>query len=251
MSLPLHGQRVLVTRASAQAGELCERLRSLGAEPVEAAAIAVAPPESWREVDAALRRLNTFQWLVFTSPNGVRHFMGRLAETGTRLAPGTRVAAVGPATAEALRASGVHVALMPERHDAEALAEALVGAGMARARVLMPRGDLADPELPRRLREAGATVMPLVAYRTVPAALDAEGLQRQLEAGAIDWVLVASGSAIRSLAAALPRPEVLRGVRLASIGPKTSAVIRDLGLAVALEAREATLEGLVEALVEA
>ena len=217
MSLPLHGQRVLVTRASAQAGALCERLRALGAEPVEAAAIEVVAPEDWREIDAALKRLSTYQWLVFTSPNGVRHFLGRM--TG-RVPPGVRVAAVGPATAEVLREFGVHVSLMPERHDAEALGEALVATGTL-GRVMLPRGDRADVELPRRLREAGATVATVVAYRTVAAELDAEGLQAELEAGRIDWVLVASGSAIRSLAEALPRPEVLTGVRLASIGPRT------------------------------
>lgn len=250
MTLPLKNRRILVTRAAEQAGALEARLRELGAEVIVAPSIAILPPAGWEAVDRAIDRLPETDWVAFTSPNGVRFFLDRLEAIGGAWPEGPRVAAVGPGTAEALEARGLRVELTPSRFDGVALAEALCAQGpIAGKRVLLPRGDQAASDLPVALMRAGALVTDLVAYRTEPVPVGAE-VAGAIAAGALDWAVFMSGSAFRGLAGSLPI-ETLRAVRLASIGPRTSAVIRSLGHEVALEAAESTAESLVEALSRA
>lgn len=239
MSHSLAGQRVLITRSPEQSGELAARLRALGAEPVEVPTIAVGPPDDWAAVDAAVERLGDFDWLVLTSVNGVRYLRERLEALPAHL----KVAAVGPKTAEAARALGWEPALVPERTHGEGLAEALAGEAAGK-RFLLTRGNLALSELPDGLRAAGGLVEEVVVYVTRPGA----GSLGAIAGGRLDWALFASGSAFRNLVAMLEDPAMLHGVKLASIGPKTSDVIRELGFEVAVEATESTLEGLVAAL---
>ncbi|MFN3431477.1 MAG: uroporphyrinogen-III synthase [Candidatus Sericytochromatia bacterium] len=249
MSQPLTGQRVLITRAEGGQDPLAERLRALGAVPVAAPAIRVAPPAAWDAVDRALERLGSFDWLVVTSVNGVRHVSERLAALGLGWPVGLRLAAVGPKTAESAREAGWAPDMIPEKTHGEGLAEALALEAAGR-RFLLARGDLASRELPDGLLRAGAVVEEVVVYTNRPDERVAE-VAGELAAGRIGWALFASGSAFRHLLAALPDPGVLRGVKLASIGPKTSAVIRQLGFEVAVEATVMTIEGLVEAVAAA
>jgi uroporphyrinogen III methyltransferase/synthase len=229
----------LITRSPEQSGELAARLRALGAEPIEVPTIAVGPPDDWAAVDAAISRLEAFDWLVLTSVNGVRYLRERLETLPAHL----KVAAVGPKTAEAARALGWEPALVPERTHGEGLAEALAGEA-AGQRFLLTRGNLALSELPDGLRAAGGLVEEVVVYVNRPGT----GSLGAIAGGPLDWALFASGSAFRNLVAMLEDPAMLRGVKLASIGPKTSDVIRQLGFEVAVEATESTLEGLVAAL---
>jgi uroporphyrinogen-III synthase len=249
MSRPLAGQRVLITRAESTPDTLAEKLRALGAVPVAAPAIRVGPPGDWDAADAALIRLGSFDWLVVTSVNGVHAVRERMAALGVSRPAGLRLAAVGPKTADAAREAGWTPDLVPEKTHGEGLAEALSSEASGK-RFLLARGNLASRELPNGLLAAGAVIEEVVVYTNRPDERAAE-VADALAEGRIGWALFASGSAFRHLVAALPDPGVLRRVRLASIGPKTSAVIRDLGFEVAVEAETWTLEGLVEAIARA
>ncbi len=248
---PLSGLRVLVTRTRDQASKLAEGLRALGAEPVECATIETAEPDDWAPLDRAIAAIGGYQWVVFTSANGVEAFFRRLARAGrdARALAGARLAAIGPATAEALAAHGLTADLVPGEYVAEALSEALGDVGGLR--MLLPRADIARPALAEQLRAAGALVDEAVAYRTVaPAGL--ETTLRQALDGA-DVVTFTSSSTARHLVAALTPGEAARalaGVAVACIGPVTADTVRELGLTPAVVAEEYTVDGLLKALVE-
>jgi len=246
---PLAGLRVLVTRTREQAGRLAEALRAEGAEPVECAVIETAPPLDWGPLDVAIRELRAYQWLVFTSANGVEAFFERLAAAGgdaRALAP-CQVAAIGPATAAALVRHGVHADRVPPEYVAEAVAEAL--GPVAGQRVLLARADIARPVLAQRLREAGAQVDDVVAYRTVAPAGLAERLPELL--ATVEIVTFTSSSTVRHLLEALS-PQARRALErkaIACIGPITAKTARESGLRPAVVAETYTIEGLVKALV--
>lgn len=251
MTYPLAGQRILITRAPDQAGELRACLRARGAETRELPTVQVAPIDDWSRVDAAIVTLRAFDWLVFTSPNGVRFFLERCYAHGLKPPLPPRLAAVGPATAEALGRYGARADLVAPVATSEGLARALTRQPLAGRRVLLARGSLADATLPTRLADAGAEVAEVVTYQTLPASASGAKLNEWLRAGDLDWITLASGSAMHHLLAMLPDAEALRTVRLATIGPKTSGVVRGLGFMVAAEARKSTMEGLAAAIEEA
>jgi uroporphyrinogen III methyltransferase/synthase len=227
----------LITRALDQAEGLSSALQGLGADIEELATIRIEPSDDPAALTTAIADLPPDAWLVFTSANGVKAMSAW---------PDARLAAVGPATAAALVAAVRTPDLVADRQDGAGLAAALIDAGGKLA--VLPRGDLATPELPAALRAAGWEVREVVAYRTRPAPLDGEGLGRRLAAGELAWIVFASGSAFSSLAGQLPDPQVLRHARLASIGPRTSQVIRAAGFEVAAEAAVPTPEALAAAI---
>ncbi|MCX7622377.1 MAG: hydroxymethylbilane synthase [Thermomicrobium sp.] len=250
---PLEGRHVLVVRPAGQAMELVERLRQLGAEVIVHPLVAIVPPDDWGTIDPVLRDLRRFDWVVFTSANGVRMLLDRLAmlDIPIGVLGGAQLAAIGPATARSLETRGLCVALVPERYVAEAVAEALVARGIRGQRVLLARAADARDVLPARLREAGAEVTVLPIYRTVPLPL-AEEVRAELHAGGIDWVLLTASSTVRSLVAAFGDPRRFHPrVRFAAIGPVTAATAAELGLGVAAIAERHTIEGLIEALLQA
>jgi uroporphyrinogen III methyltransferase/synthase len=246
---PLHGVSVLVPRTRHQASELSERLRALGAQPVEAPTIAIEPgrePERLREalVEMADGR---FDWLAVTSANGVDALWEQVDELGgdARLFARVRLAGVGPGTAEALAARGLRADLLPERYTTRGLADALLATGGAQ-RVLLPRADIATPVLSEALEQAGWLVTDVEAYRTVKAARLPDGVRERVASGEIDVLAFASSSTVRNTL------ELLGGappasVRIASIGPVTSDTCRELGLRVDAEADPHDIDGLVEA----
>lgn len=250
---PLFGMRVLVTRAQDQASQLAEQLAALGADPIEAPAIEITEPEDYAPLDAALRGLNRFRWVVFTSANGVNATFRRLQALSkdSRAFAHIRVAAVGPGTAAALRERWVEPDLIPDTYLTEAVAEALVKQGVRGVHVLLPRTDIASEALAQRLTEAGALIEQVIAYRTVQAsALDPE-IALLLRAGQVDVVTFASASTVRNLVALLGGDtSALAQSRIASIGPVTSAAAREAGLRVDIEATEHTIPGLVTAIQE-
>jgi len=248
---PLAGKRILVTRAREQAAALVERIEALGGEAYVFPVIAFGPPASWDPVDEAIAALDRYQWLVITSPNGARFFMGRLREKGydaTALA-GLKVAAVGATTARALAEWGVRVDVIPREFRGAALPEAMGPYLKPGDRVLMARGDLADPAHAEGIRALGAVVDDLVVYRTVPAGGDVERLKADLAAGAVDYVTFTSGSTVRNLLSLLGGKEPLAGVRVAVIGQETRKAAEEAGLTVHAVAREASMAGLVDAIV--
>ena len=245
MNSPFKGKRIVITRPQAQAAELAEKLSALGAEPVLFPTIAIVPLDDTAPLDAAVRELaaHAYQWLIFTSANAVTIVCDRLAEG---LPPGVRLAAVGPATARALAARGLHGAVIPEEFVAEALAASL--GDLAGQRVLLPQGEQAREALAAQLRQRGAVVDELAIYRTVPA-MPAPAALAELQRGA-EAVTFTSGSAARSFARLLPRwlPDADPRPLVACLGPVTAEVARKAGLPVDVVAAEYTLDGLITAL---
>jgi uroporphyrinogen III methyltransferase/synthase len=246
--LPLFGRRIVVTRAAEQAPALADKLRSLGAAVLELPAIAIRPLEDYSVLDAAIDRLSDYDWLVFTSVNGVRFFFERLdcSRRDVRELP-RKLCAIGPATRRELEKLHLKVDLMPEEYVAEALVEAFSREDMRGKRVLLARAAAARELLPEELRRLGAAVDVVPAYRTVIPE-DAQERARQVFARRPDWVLFTSSSTAKNLVAIAGR-EALEGVRIASIGPVTSETVRSLGLNVAAEARPYTIDGLIEAIL--
>jgi len=247
---PLFGTRVLVTRAPHQAAELTERLCELGADVVEQPAIEVTPPEDWSPVDRALERLHDFDWLVFSSVNGVRSLLNRLLETRDLRALGSlKLAAIGPGSAEELARYHLRCDCVPAEFQAESLAAALAGEARAGKRFLLVRANRGREVLSETLTKAGGQVEQVVVYKSRDVPIADEAIAEQLRSGRIDWITVTSSAIARSLAAMFG--DDLRHSRLISLSPITSATLVELGYQVAAEAREYTMPGLVAALVNA
>lgn len=249
---PLYGKRVLVTRAAGQASSLTALLRERGAEPVEMPVIQIVPPVDTAALDAAAGRVPTYDWVVFTSANGVDAFFARLDALGkdARVFEDCRLAAIGSATADRLRQRGLHADFVPERFVAEEVLAGLVERGVAGARVLLPRAERARDLLPDGLRAAGAEVDVVVAYRTVLPAPPPAALCR-IEAGEIDVITLTSSSTARNLVAMVEgRTDLINRALIACIGPITADTARELGLRVDCVADEYSIPGLVDALVK-
>ena len=245
--MALKGKRVVVTRAREQAEGLCLALAERGAHPIPCPTIRLAPPEHWEPVDAALRRLEGYDWIVFTSPNGVRFTLGRMQALGLRVEAlrGARIATVGPRTAHVLAECGVESDFLTPDEGSIPLAEAL--APVEGANVLMARSDRADPVAGEVLRRRGArNVDEVVAYRTVAVAPKGEALE-ELRVG-VDGITFTSPSTVHGFVSLGPewRRLAARAI-VATLGPTTAAAARDAGLVVE-EAEERTMTGLVEAL---
>lgn len=250
---PLEGKRVAVTRAPGQATELSGLLVSLGAEVLECPLVEFSPPQDSALLDAALRGLGGFDWLLFTSQNAVRFFCSRCSQLEIPV-PGEkpRVAAVGAATAHAAEEAGFRVARTAVQSNGRALAEEL-RAELPGARVLLPRSDLAGGELPAALRSAGAEVSDVIAYRTAAPQGPAAAALEQVLRGEVDVITLASPSALARLAEHAGHDALRRlaeTVAFAAIGPVTAAAIVRAGLPVAIEAKEQSAPGLVRAIVE-
>ncbi len=247
---PLAGVRVLVTRAAHQAGELAALLEQQGAEVWLQPVIRIEPPESWAALDAALDRLSEFHWLVFSSTNGVQWFFRRLWQRGydVRRLGSAKLAAIGPATAQALQERGLRVDCHPEQYRAEALAEALAPQAQGR-RFLLLRASRGREVLAQRLQQAGGEVEQVVVYRSTDVEQPRQDVRELLEQGKLHWITVTSSAIARSLARMFG--PLLQNARLVSISPVTSRTLRELGHPPATEARQYTMHGVVQALVEA
>lgn len=254
---PLFGQRIVVTRARAQAGPFVQRLTELGADVLEVPTIKIAPPSRVDLVGEALTGMGAYDWLVFTSPNGVSAFFEFFFRRFEDLRDigGVRIAAVGPVTAAALRELHLQVDLVPDSATAMHVAEAFKSyQTIENLKICLLRAEQANPDLPRALEDLGAIVDDIPVYRTLPETDDPAGHAARLLEGGADWVTFTSGSTVRQFHARFDLPGLRKRfahMRLASIGPETSEVIRALGLTADLEAAEHTTEGLVKALLEA
>jgi uroporphyrinogen III methyltransferase/synthase len=254
---PLFGQRIVVTRARDQAGQLSARLHDLGAEVLEVPTIKLEPPTRREDVVDALLELNSYDWLIFTSPNGVSTFFDYFFRQfhDMRDIGGARIAAVGPATAKKLKELHLQVDLMPD----EALASSIIEAfaefeSIENLKICLLRAEVANSELPAALEARGAIVDDIACYKTVPETEDPTGAAaRLLESGA-DWVSFTSASTVEQFHARFDLPTLLKkfpGLKTASIGPETSKALAALGLKPTLEAKQHTMDGLVEGLLAA
>jgi uroporphyrinogen-III synthase len=278
--MPLQGKRILVTRTREQASKLSERLRALGAIPVEFPTIRIVPPENWHALDSALERLcahddSAYDWLVLTSANGVTIFCERLRTLGYEVRDlqtqqHVRIATIGPATAAALTHHGITADLVPDEYIAESVVTALIteaykrGTSIMGQRILLARAAEARKVLVSELQQAGALVDEVAAYSTLPATNDDDGhgheivnllLNRQLAI-----LTFTSSSTVRNFimwlksceqgSAAALTDLVMEHTQIASIGPITSQTARELGLRVDIEAKEFTIDGLVNAIIQ-
>ncbi len=247
--LPLAGRRIVVTRAPGQAAALSSMLRELGASPVELPAIEIRPARDYAPLDGAIARLADYDWLIFTSANGVRFFLERLDSSRADLRGlRAKIAAIGPATRAAVERLHLKVDLAPAEYVAESLVRAFATHDLAGARMLLPRAAEARDVIPRELAARGARVDVVEAYRTEAPEFFA-AMAREAFSKPPDWVTFTSGSTVKNFVAGAGR-DALKGVRVASIGPVTSDVLARHGLAVDAEARAYTTEGLVAAIME-
>ncbi|HEX9818962.1 MAG TPA: uroporphyrinogen-III synthase [Methylomirabilota bacterium] len=252
---PLDRRTIVVTRAAAQAQRFTQLLEAAGARVLEAPAIVIAPPPSWEPLDAALEALDTFTWVIFTSVNGVAMVDRRLPARGrgwSALA-GRRVAAIGPATADALAEHGVRPDLVPREYRAEGLVERLRGVITPADRVLLPRAAQTRDVLVTELQRLGARVTEVPAYATRRADAGAARLREALAAGAIDAVTFTSSSTARNFAELFTEDERrawLSRVTVASIGPITAATAAEYGMTTEVMPHEYTIPALARALAD-
>lgn len=250
---PLFGHRILVTRARTQAGELSRDLEDLGAEVLEFPTIEIKPPKDLAPLDKAIRELEVYDWLVFTSVNGVEAFLDRLGhhELDVRSVPkDAKIAAIGPATADRIRNVGLRVDVVPKEYRAEALLDEISADEIEGKRILIPRAKVAREILPEKLREAGAEVFVPPAYESVPSDDGRGALAARLEAGGVDCVTFTASSTVENFVQAFGREDTVRlldSVLVACIGPITAGTARGHGIRVDVEAEKYTIPGLVEA----
>ncbi len=272
----LSGVRILVGRARHQAGSLSRELRKLGADVLEIPFIEIRKPRSYKPLDSALKNLGGYDWLILTSVNGVEALWERLAKLRLtrRNLKHLRVAAIGPATKKAIEQRGIEVDVVPKEYVAESVVRSLRRRVKGK-RVLLVRAKVARDVIPRELRLAGAHVDVVEAYETIVPAASSKRLRSALQdpARRPHVITFTSSSTVRNFVALLDSPAAvqpcqtfrgqecpphtnphhigLNGILLASIGPVTSATLRELNLPVDIQAKQFTILGLVKAIVEA
>ena len=254
---PLFGRSIVVTRTREQASQLTQKLLERGADVLEIPTIRIAPPNDQKGIVEAIGGLNAYDWLVFTSPNGVTSFFDYFFKTFRDLRDigGVRIAAVGPATAAKLKELHLQVDLMPEEYLAAKIADDLAKyQSVENLRILLLRAEVANPELPKLLEDKGAIVDDIACYRTVPETGDTNGAAAKLLERGADWVTFTSSSTVEHFHARFDLPALIRKfprLRTASIGPETSKALAVLGLQPTVESRVHTIDGLVKAIENA
>ncbi|MGE3312296.1 MAG: uroporphyrinogen-III C-methyltransferase [Limisphaerales bacterium] len=250
----LFGSRIVVTRSREQVGELARALTELGADVLEVPTIRIQPPEARQPLVEALAGIGEYDWIVFTSPNGVTAFFDALtaAFEDIRALGNARVAAVGPTTAARIREYRVRVDAVPDRFVGKAVAQAIAKVeSLENLRILLARAETANRDLYDELEQHGSIVDDVGFYRTVPETDDLGGVAERLITEGADWITFTSGSTVENFHARFDLPALLArhpGIRLASIGPETSKAIRSLNLEPSIESSPHTTDGLVQAL---
>lgn len=252
---PLFGKRIVVTRSLQQSGRFAQLLEEAGAEVMRVPTIKLEPPESWEALDRAIRAIESFHWVVFTSVNGVEFFRQRLQAAGrdARSLHGARIAVIGPETAEGLKRWGLSPDVVPDEFVAEGLASVLKERVKPGDRVLLPRAAEARDVLVKEMERLGALVTVAPAYRVVAAKEGADRLRRELEAGRVHVVTFTSSSTARNFAdlfSAEERRELFRGVLIASIGPVTAATAARCGFETQVTPSAYTVPALTQAIID-
>jgi uroporphyrinogen III methyltransferase / synthase len=252
---PLLGKKIVVTRAREQASDLVTKLSEMGADVLECPTIKVVSSQDLSPLDGAISNLKSYNWIVFTSVNGVKHFFERLFVKGldARALGHLRTAAIGPATAGMLLKFGLKTDIIPESYLAESVVEAFLKEHIAGEKILLPRADEARPILPVELRKMGAIVDEIITYRAIQDRQNADILLEDLQNGAIDMVTFTSSSTVRNFKALIPDDlfaSLLEEVTIACIGPITADTAKALGFNVHVIADEFTIPGLCRAIVQ-
>jgi uroporphyrinogen III methyltransferase/synthase len=252
---PLAGKRIVITRARSQATALARRIEELGGEVIEFPTIEIEPPESYAALDHAIAKIQTYDWLIFTSVNGVEQFLLRLRSLNgsvTQLKD-IKIGAIGPETSKTLKAAGLQAFVVPEQYQAEGLVAVLTPEMMRGKKVLIPRAAKAREILPETLRRWGATVDVLEVYRTVIPKADPSTLNRMLQARQVDMITFTSSSTVANFAQLLRAKNLaplLNGKAVACIGPITKSTLEEMGGHADVVSKEFTIPGLVRAIVD-
>ncbi len=254
-SRPLFGKKILVTRSKEQAPEFMELLASYGAEAVSFPTLQIVPPGSWAALDAALAKIETYHWIIFTSVNGVRFFKKRLSalRKDLRLLKGISLCAIGPRTAEEIEAWGLQVDLIPSEFKAEGVLEALSRSGIEGKRFLIARAKEAREILPEELRERGGEVDVAPVYEAIRPEHDPKALEALFGAGGVDLITFASSSTLRNFVGIVGQKELrnkLGRAAIACIGPITAKTAQEFGLQVDIIPKKYTLPDLAESIVD-
>ena len=251
---PLLGKRIVVTRARQQASDLVKQLSDLGAECLEYPTIEIKAPRDPRPLKQAVTNVSEYDWIVFTSVNGVSYFFEQLYAAGrdVRALGGLKTAAIGPATAARLLEFGFNSDIVPETYRAESVVKAFEKEKLKGKKVLLPRAREARPILPKELSRMGAEVVEVPAYETLKAVENSDELVKQLKNKQVDMITFTSSSTVKNFKALLPPEDfsvLVKDVTIASIGPITSDTAEELGFDVKISAESYTIPGLIEAIL--
>jgi len=255
MKKSLAGKQILITRTREQSGDFSTQLKKLGAGVVEFPTIEVVPPTRWKELDQAIDRLESYDWILFTSANGVNFFWQRLGERGksSHLPSSLKVCAIGPATADQLKKKGVSVHYVPKEFIAESILEGLKKSRMEGKRVLLARAKKARDILPRGLRKLGAEVDVVEVYRTVKPKGGSKKLKKLLTEEKIDVITFTSSSTVNHFADLLRKEDLkklVKDIAVACIGPVTARTAKEKGLKVRIQPKQYAIPALTRAIAE-
>lgn len=248
---PLFGKTVVITRPEAQSAAFADLLSEAGARVVSFPTIQIVPPEDFTDLDAAIGNIEGYDWIIFTSVNGVRSFFDRLYHLGkdARALAGVRVCAIGPATSKAVERHGIRVDLLPESYISESVVSAFRKAGGPGRRVLLPRAEIARDIIPESLTAMGAHCDVITAYHTIPSGMTAEDFRRITETGTIDIITFTSPSTVDNLIGMVGKENVPGDALIACIGPVTKEAAEKAGLTVHIMAGSYTVEGMMDAMI--
>jgi uroporphyrinogen III methyltransferase / synthase len=251
---PLTGKKILITRAREQSGEFATLLKKMGAEVTEFPTIEIVPPLHWKELDQAIHQLKFYDWVIFTSANGVHFFWQRLKEKGKhRLPSSLKVCAIGPATSRQLKERKIPVAYMPKEFIAEAILKGFEKIPVKGKRILLARAKKARDVLPNGLKKMGAKVDVVEVYRTVKPKGGTKKWRQLLADGNIDVITFTSSSTVNHFAELLQKGDLkkrLKGMAIACIGPVTTRTAKGWGIKVQIQPKQYTIPGLTQAIVE-
>jgi uroporphyrinogen III methyltransferase/synthase len=252
---PLAGKKILTTRTREQSSDFAIRLRDLGAEVIEFPTIEIVPPLRWGEVDRAIDRLKSYDWIIFTSANGVNFFWQRVTERGKnlRLPSSLKVCAIGPATANQLKKKRVPVHYVPKEFIAESILEGFGKMVLKGKRILLARAKKARDILPIGLRKMGAEVEVVAVYRTIRPRGGEKRLKKLLAEGKIDVITFTSSSTVNHFAELLRKEDLkklLKSIAIACIGPVTARTAKEWGLKAQIQPKQYTIPGLTRAIAE-
>ncbi|GJQ58755.1 MAG: uroporphyrinogen-III C-methyltransferase [Candidatus Scalindua sp. AMX11] len=253
---PLFGKTIVVTRSRDQASEFSDRLFDLGADVIEFPTISITGPDDFGPLDKEIKRLDSTDWVIFTSVNGVDSFFQRIFDLGgdVRDLKGVKICAIGPATTEKVREFHVKVDCQPPKYVAESVAEVLnTVEDLKGKRILMPRTDIARSYLPEELQKLGADVADIIAYKTVIADNEDDAVLEKLKSGAVDIVTFTSSSTVRNFVQIIGKDNLddfKEKVQFASIGPITTKTIEEMDIPLSIKADEYTIPGLVKAILD-
>ena len=251
----VRGKRILITRAREQSHQFTTLLKKMGAEVIEFPTIEIVPPLRWKELDQAIDQLKSYDWIIFTSANGVHFFWQRWIERGKprRLPSSLKVCAIGPATANQLRERKIPVGYRPKEFIAEAILKGFERMSIKGKRILLARAKKARDVLPRGLRKMGAEVDVVETYRTVKPKGGSKRLRQLLSDGKMDVITFTSSSTVNHFADLLKKGDLkklLKGIAIACIGPVTARTAKEWGMKVHIQPKEYTIPALTKAIVE-